>query len=205
MAAPAPTPTGAAPAPHIAEAKNLIVDTPKGPGHAAVGGDVDVATTKRIELANHGTQVINLKQPASQVLLTDPKVADVQLVTPSTLYVYGRSPGNTEIIVTGQDMLSAYRYEIHVVSNYRELENLIKGFTPHGNVKVHSVPDGLLLQGTVESAKVSEDIRSLAQRYVGAQGTVVNQLKINGSTKINLRVKIAEVKRTIVNQLGINW
>lgn len=200
-APPAATPTE----PTIAEAKNLIIDHPKGNGTKSPVRDVEVATTKRIELANHGTQVVNLKQPASQVLLTDPKVADVQLVTPSTLYIYGRSPGNTEIIVTGQDMMSAYRYEIHVVSNYRELENLIRGFTPHGNVKVHSIPDGLLLQGTVESAKVAEDIRSLALRYVGAQGTVVNQLKIKNSTQINLRVKIAEVKRTVVNQLGINW
>ena len=203
--APAAASAAAPTTPHIAEAKNLVVDAPKGAGSVTSGREVEVATTKRIELANHGTQVINLKQPAGQVLLTDPKVADVQLVTPSTLYVYGRSPGNTEIIVTGQDMLSAYRYEIHVVSNYRELENLIKGFTPHGNVKVHSVPDGLLLQGTVESAKAAEDIRSLAQRYVGAQGAVVNHLKIKGSTQINLRVKIAEVKRTVVNQLGINW
>jgi pilus assembly protein CpaC len=62
-----------------------------------------------------------------------------------------------------------------------------------------------LLQGTVESAKVAEDIRSLAQRYVGAQGALVNHLKVKGSTQINLRVKIAEVKRTVVNQLGINW
>ena len=201
--APAPSASAAAP---IAEAKNLIVNDPKGPAGSAISGkDVKVATTKQIKLANHGTQVINLKQPASQVLLTDPKVADVQLVTPSTLYIYGRSPGNTEIIVTGQDMVSAYRYEIHVVSNYRELESLVKGFAPHGNIKVHSVPDGLLLQGTVESAKVAEDIRSLAQRYVGAQGSIVNHLKVKGSTQINLRVKIAEVKRTVVNQLGINW
>lgn len=201
--APAPSAPAAAP---IAEAKNFIVNDPKGPAGSVISGkDVKIATTKRIKLANHGTQVINLKQPASQVLLTDPKVADVQLVTPSTLYIYGRSPGNTEIIVTGQDMVSAYRYEIHVVSNYRELESLVKGFAPHGDIKVHSVPDGILLQGTVESAKVAEDIRSLAQRYVGAQGTIVNHLKVKGSTQINLRVKIAEVKRTVVNQLGINW
>jgi len=127
------------------------------------------------------------------------------LVTPSTLYVYGRSPGTTEIVVTGQDMLTAYRYQIHVVSDYRELENLIRGFVPNSKITVHSVPDGLLLQGTVDSAKLAEDIRSLAQRYVGAQGSVVNQLKIKNSTQISLRVKIAEVKRTVVNQLGINW
>lgn len=186
-------------------AKNLVVDAPKAGTSAHLGKDVGVAATKRIQLANHGTQVINLKQPAGQVLLTDPKIADVQLVTPSTLYVYGRSPGNTEIVVTGQDMQTAYRYEIQVVSDYRELEGLIRGFVPHGNIKVHSVPDGLLLQGTVDSSKVAEDIRSLAQRYVGAQGTVVNQLKVKSSTQVNLRVKIAEVKRSVVNQLGINW
>jgi pilus assembly protein CpaC len=200
-----PPESGAALPESPSAAKNLVVDSPKSTRLVASTRDMDVATTKRIELANHGTQVINLKQPAGQVLLTDPKVADVQLVTPSTLYVYGRSPGNTEIIVTGQDMQSAYRYEIHVVSDYRELENLIRGFVPHSNVKVHAIPDGLLVQGTVDSAKISEDIRALAQRYVGAQGAVVNQLKVKNSTQISLRVKIAEVKRTVVNQLGINW
>ncbi|MDF3033709.1 MAG: pilus assembly protein [Alphaproteobacteria bacterium] len=208
----APTPSMPIPEAVLGEiqpsvAKNLMVGAPNNGASAAsgVGKEIGVATTKRIQLANHGTQVINLKQPAGQVLLTDPKVADVQLVTPSTLYVYGRSPGNTEIIVTGQDMQSAYRYEIHVVSDYRELESLIRGFAPNSNIKVHSVPDGLLLQGTVDSAKIAEDIRSLAQRYVGAQGAVVNQLKVKNSTQISLRVKIAEVKRTVVNQLGINW
>ncbi|MCE3230709.1 MAG: pilus assembly protein [Alphaproteobacteria bacterium] len=208
----APTPSMPIPEAVLGEiqpsvAKNLMVGASNNGASAAsgVGKEIGVATTKRIQLANHGTQVINLKQPAGQVLLTDPKVADVQLVTPSTLYVYGRSPGNTEIIVTGQDMQSAYRYEIHVVSDYRELESLIRGFAPNSNIKVHSVPDGLLLQGTVDSAKIAEDIRSLAQRYVGAQGAVVNQLKVKNSTQISLRVKIAEVKRTVVNQLGINW
>lgn len=186
-------------------AKNLVLEAPKPGAPAHVGKDVDVATSKRIELANHGTQVINLKQPAGQVLLTDPKIADVQLVTPSTLYVYGRSPGSTEIIVTGQDMQTAYRYQIHVISDYRELEGLVRGFVPNGNIKVHSVPDGILVQGTVDSAKIAEDIRSLAQRYVGTQGIVVNQLKVKSSTQVNLRVKIAEVKRSVVNQLGINW
>lgn len=204
--APATSPAAPAPtAPGPSEAKNLIVDTPpKGIPPVPVK-DVGVATIKRIKLANHGTQVINLKQAAGQVLLTDPKIADVQLVTPSTLYVYGRSPGSTEIVVTGQDMQTAYRYEIQVVSDYRELENLIHGFVPNNKIKVHSVPDGLLLQGSVESAKQAEDIRSLAQRYVGTQGTVVNQLKVKGSTQISLKVKIAEVKRNVVNQLGINW
>jgi pilus assembly protein CpaC len=166
---------------------------------------VNVSATKRIELANHATHVINLNQPAGQVLLTDPKVADVQLVTPSTLYIYGRSPGKTEIVVTGKDMVTAYRYEINIRSDYRDLENLIKGFSPHEPITIHSIPDGILLQGTVETAKTAEDIRSLAQRFVGPQGNVVNQLKIKGSTQINLRVKIAEVKRTVINQLGVNW
>lgn len=188
------------------EAKNLVVDTSMQKASATSHTpDIGITTSKRIELNNHGTKVINLKQAAGQVLLTDPKVADVQLVTPSTLYVYGRSPGLTEIIVTGQDMQTAYRYQIHVVSDFRELENLIRGFVPNSNIKVHSIPDGLLLQGTVETAKIAEDIRALASRYVGTQGTVVNQLKVKGSTQISLRVKIAEVKRTVVNQLGINW
>lgn len=198
----------------VADARNITVAVPEQQGADGKAVDpsgkkrpkkVSVAAKKRIELANHATYVINLNQPAGQVLLTDPKVADVQLVTPSTLYVYGRSSGKTEIVVTGKDMATAWRYEIHVRSDYRDLESLIKRFSPHDPVTVHPIPDGILLQGTVETAKVAEDIRSLAQRFVGGQGNVVNQLKIKGSTQINLRVKIAEVKRTVINQLGVNW
>jgi pilus assembly protein CpaC len=199
------TPPALPPPPAIPEAKNVVATPSRTTIAKDTGKKVDIASTVRITLANHGTQIINLKQPAGQVLLTDPKIADVQLVTPSTLYVYGRSPGMTEIIVTGQDMSTAYRYEVNITSDYRELENLIRSFVPGSIIKVHSVPDGLLLQGTVDTAKIAEDIRSLAQRYVGAQGTVVNQLKIKSSTQINLRVKIAEVTRSVVNQLGINW
>lgn len=206
--APTASPAAAAPVeakPTPAEAKNLIVDAPPRGVTPTQTTDMNIAVTKRIELANHGTYVINLKQQAGQVLLTDPKVADVQLVTPSTIYVYGRSPGVTEVVVTGQDMQTAYRYQINVTSDFRELQNLIQGIAPHNRVKVHSVPDGLLLQGTVDTAKAAEDIRALSQRYVGAQGIVVNQLKIKASTQVCLRVKIAEVKKTVINQLGIRW
>ena len=82
---------------------------------------------------------------------------------------------------------------------------MIKGFSPHERVTIHPIPDGVLLQGTVETAKTAEDIRALTQRFVGTQGSVVNQIKIKGATQVNLRVKIAEVTRTIVNQLGVNW
>lgn len=178
---------------------------PLTPEIASKIANLKIALTQNVQIKTRETQVINLPKAASQVLVTDPKIADVQLVSPTTLYIYGRSPGNTEVMVTSQDMKSAFRYAFNVKSDYRELEHLIKSYSPHDSVKVVALPDGLMLQGSVETAKMAEDLNSLALRFVGTQGNVLNRLNIRSSTQVNLRVKIAEVKRTVIQQLGVNW
>lgn len=183
----------------------VLKTLPLSPAIASKIAHLKIALTQNIQIKTRETQVINLPKAASQVLVTDPKIADVQLVSPTTLYIYGRMPGNTEVMVTSQDMKSAFRYAFNVRSDYRELEHLINAYSPNESIRVVALPDGLMLQGSVETAKAAEDLNSLALRFVGNQGNVLNRLNIRSSTQVNLRVKIAEVKRTVVQQLGVNW
>src|SRR5947207_1212901 len=54
-------------------------------------------------------------------------------------------------------------------------------------------------------AGLAERVRSAALRYIGEKETLVNQLRVAGSTQVNLRVRVAEVARTVTKQLGFNW
>lgn len=151
------------------------------------------------------SQVISLEQAASQILLTDPKIADVQLPNPYTMYVYGRTAGVTEIIITTADGQKSFRYHVKVRPDFHDMSAAIQSMLPATNVRVTAIPDGVLLQGVVDTPAIAEDIRLLAKQYVGQAGTVISQLKIKNASQVNLRVKVAEVQRKIVNRLGINW
>ena len=62
----------------------------------------------------------------------------------------------------------------------------------------------IILTGTVRSARVAEDARNLAQRFVELPENVVNRIRIQAEQQVMIRVRIAEVRRTIVKQLGIS-
>jgi pilus assembly protein CpaC len=63
------------------------------------------------------------------------------------------------------------------------------------------------LSGEVSSASRAEKIRTLAVALVGPDKAdqVVNQLSVVTPNQINVRVRIVEVQRSVLKQLGINW
>src|SRR5439155_5261035 len=61
------------------------------------------------------------------------------------------------------------------------------------------------LSGVVPDADTAEKVRSAAQRYVSDKETVTNRLQVSGPSQVNLRVRVAEVSRSVTKQLGFNW
>ena len=63
-----------------------------------------------------------------------------------------------------------------------------------------------MLTGTVRSAVVAEDARRLAVQQVnGNPNKVISNIRIDAPTQVQLRVKVAEVKRDALKRVGINW
>jgi Flp pilus assembly secretin CpaC len=48
-------------------------------------------------------RVVALAKPATSVIIGDPTVADVTLETPQTLVIFGKTPGDTNIVVISGD------------------------------------------------------------------------------------------------------
>ena len=63
-----------------------------------------------------------------------------------------------------------------------------------------------MLGGTVRSAAIAEDARRLALQYVSGNATkVLNNIRVDAPTQVQLRVKIAEVERGSLKRIGVNW
>jgi len=154
--------------------------------------------------------LFHLPRPAATVFVANPDIADVQVKSPTLLYISANKtkPGETVVYaVDGSDnvLVSAV---IRVEYDLSRLRQSYKQTMPGERVLVSSVESKLVLSGEASSAGQAEKARALAIALIGgdkAGDQVVNQLSVVTPNQVNLRVRIAEVQRTVLKQLGFNW
>jgi pilus assembly protein CpaC len=151
-------------------------------------------------------QMVKLQQAASSVFIANPDIADLQVMSPTMVYLFGKKPGETSLIaVNGNEQVLVNR-RVLVTQNLSGLERALRERLPNRQVRVTSSEGALVLSGTVASAAEAEDARRLAQRYAGGEaGEVLNRLTVTGGTQVMLRVRVSEVARNIREDLGFNW
>jgi pilus assembly protein CpaC len=150
-------------------------------------------------------RLIRLDQPATSVFVADPDIADVQVKSASLVYVFGKAAGETTLYAVGDGDQVLLNATVVVHHNVGRLQEAIRELDPRSAVSVSTVDDQLVLEGTVFSAAEGEDIRRLAARFVADPKQLLNKMHVNAPNQVNIRVRVAEVSRSIEKQLGFNW
>src|SRR5712671_1960376 len=155
--------------------------------------------------AGKGT-LIRLPRPAGTVFIANPEVADVQVKSPSLIYVNAKTPGETVLYAVDADDNVLLNAPIRVEHDVSRLRESLHALIPGENVAVESVDGSLVLKGNVSTALRAEKANALATSIANeAKGKVVNQMSVATPNQVNLRVKIAEVSRTVLKAFGVNW
>jgi pilus assembly protein CpaC len=153
-------------------------------------------------------RIVSLDAPAASVFAADPKVAEVRPASPTSLFVLGVAPGRTTIAAIGDDGVVIAQYDVIVQpSSYAAAQaaSAIGKLLPGRDVQVTARPNGLVVSGTLRTASEADEAVQTARSFVGAGQTVESRLAVLESQQVNLRVRIAEVNRNVIRQLGINW
>jgi len=149
--------------------------------------------------------LVRFEHPATSVVIANPAIADVHVMSPSLVYVFGKSGGETSLLAVGDDERVVVNLPVRVQYNIERVEEAIHEAAPRSAVSVNSYDGSLVLNGTVFSAAESDDVRRVAERFVKDPKSLVNNMKVDAPNQINLRVRVAEVSRSVVKQLGVNW
>lgn len=153
---------------------------------------------------NKGT-LVRVDKPVTTVFVADPGIADIQVKSPTLIYIFANRVGETVLYgVTDEEEVVLSR-TVRVSHNLSRLQGALDQFLPGTGVRAVSVDGALLLEGQVTSPAQAEDARRIAASFVSDPAHVVNRLDVTGPNQVNLRVRIAEVSRDVVKQLGINW
>jgi len=150
-------------------------------------------------------QLVTLDHAATTVFVADPDVADVQVKSPSLIYLFGKKGGETTLFAVGENDQVLANLNVRVRYDTARVQEAIHQMVPHSAISVNALDGSLVLEGTVYSAADGDDVRRVAERFVGDPKQLVNKMKVDTPNQINLRVRVAEVSRNVVKSFGINW
>ncbi|HZK89488.1 MAG TPA: type II and III secretion system protein family protein [Stellaceae bacterium] len=150
--------------------------------------------------------LIRLNKPAATVFIANPAIADVQVKSPSLIYLAAKTPGETSVYAVDAADNVLLNSPVRVEHDLSRVRQSMHALMPGENISVSSVENSLVLRGDVSTAGRAEKARDLAASVAAdVKGNVVNQLSVDTPNQVNLRVKIAEVNRTALKALGFNW
>ncbi|MCZ6772804.1 MAG: type II and III secretion system protein family protein [Proteobacteria bacterium] len=173
--------------------------------HAAVDGSHVTTSGEDFTIELNEGKLIRLAREADSVFIANPAIADVSVKSTRLIYIFGKAPGETSLFAVDANENVIANMKIVVTHNITRLQASLDKLIPGGEVTAVSIEGGIILMGSVETGIQSEDARRLAAHFIGKTEEVINRLGVTSPNQINLRVRIAEVSRDVVNEFGLDW
>jgi len=177
-------------------------------GGSAIGQIAPSVEQGSITVESGSGRVITLQSAAANLFVADPKVAEVRPASPTSLFVFGVGPGRTTVAAMDSASHLISQYELTVKPSpfwAMEAQAAIARLMPDSRIKAQAQLKGVVLSGQVNSPAEAAQAVAIAHGYVAENQTVDNQLSIQAIVQVTLRVRIAEMSRQVVHNLGINW
>lgn len=149
-------------------------------------------------------QLINLSAPISDVFVANEDVADVQVRSATQIYVFAKKPGESSVFATSRSGAVVYSANVRAGTNTNSIDTMLKLAMPEAAIQSTPMNGLVLLTGTVAGPEDGAEAERLVQAFVGDDTKVVSRLRTATPLQVNLQVKIAEVSRNLVKELGVN-
>jgi pilus assembly protein CpaC len=120
------------------------------------------------------------------------------------LYVFGKGTGETTIYATAKSGRVVYAANVRVGNNISSVGEMLHLAMPDASIQATPMNNLLLLTGTVANPDDIAEAQRLTQAYVGTDTQVVARLKSATPLQVMLKVRIAEVNRSLLKSMGVN-
>jgi pilus assembly protein CpaC len=160
-------------------------------------------------------QMLNLPRSVASVWTSNPKVADVYVNNPHQINLFGKDMGEATVIATAADGSVVYGAKVRVNQNISDINDILHQAMPESDINVRTVGQVAVINGTVGSPEDAAQAEMLVKAALnpgvdvskdGASLNIVpvSRLRVATPLQVTLKVKIAEVSRDLLKQIGVN-
>jgi pilus assembly protein CpaC len=171
------------------------------PAHSA---ETDAGRSKFVRLGVGKSMVIKLPAPAKDVIVGNPAIVDAIVRTQNRAYLFGRALGQTNVFFFDGEGRQILSLDLEVARDPLALQNLLERAIPGTRITVDTVNDNVVLGGVAANPGEAQRAMDLAVQLVGDPKKVLSTIAIAGRDQVMLKVRVAEMQRNVLKQLGVD-
>ena len=165
--------------------------------------------TETVQVALGKSHVLELGESVGTVSIGDPDVADVMVMRARQIYVLGKALGTTNVVLWDNADRVIGVLNVEVSHDLETLKASLHEMLPNESIEVRSSQRGLVVSGDVSTTERMDAALRLVRTYAGGDEgddqRVLNMMEVGGAQQVMLDVKVAEVSRSLIKRMGINF
>lgn len=174
-------------------------------------------------LSEGNAKSVTMNSDISSVFISNPKIADYKVIDKRTIVLFGRSVGESTFMAFDSQGQELTNRKIVVSRSYSGIEQQVKLRFPTSKIDIYAIGTNAVVSGTV----LNEEDRDKIYELVGTlifddsdlddQGDrteltymdklnfegVVNQIEVARTKQVNVKLTIAEVSHSFMQDFGI--
>ena len=162
------------------------------------------ASSRVVEVDTNQGRLVTLARPISDVFVANDTIADIQVRSPTQIYVFGKNPGETTVSATTKTGQVVFSATVRVGNNFGSINQMLKLAMPEAQLSSYTLNGVVLVTGTVMSPQDAQEAESLVQAFVGDKVKVISRIRTATPLQVNLQVKIAEVTKSFAKNISSN-
>ncbi len=147
-----------------------------------------------ISVGKSGGRILHFKQSVATLVIADETVADVQMISSRSAYVFGKSIGQTRITALDANERVIMDRQVNVGTG-----------AGAGDVQERVAGKRVVARGNVDNFGAAVEQGALLSGHEASGVQSVNMMTQADLPQINLRVRFAEVSRQELLSYGVNW
>lgn len=189
---------------------------------------ISVHAARIVNLSEGDAQAIETQSEIGSVFISDPKIADYQVIDKNKVVFFGREIGNASFMVFDKEGNTLISRKLVVNKSLVHIQQQIQLRYPKSDVSIYNLGDQAVLSGTVSSDEIREQIYRLAGELLGKDVEItnvnwdlgdqmyemqfmrryrfqglVNNIDVVTTKQVNVKLTIAEVTHSFLEEFGI--
>lgn len=182
---------------------------------------------KNIKIGLGKSVLLEFPRPVRDVMVSNPAVVDAVVLSSNRVFLLAKGGGEANAFFFDTSGAQFATMEIYIERETGGLQALLNRIITGASIKVEMLNQTVILTGTVKSPVDSTRAGDIAAQFISQQlvsssskvkdgvaleetqssqvkQSVINMLTVEAEEQVMLKVTVAEVKRTLLKQLGVN-
>lgn len=156
---------------------------------------------ERIEMTVNTSRILTLDQKIWEARVDNRDLLQLTAFSATQVSVFAKKPGVTQVHLFSEDN-RVFTVDVVVYGDVQELKTLLQAQFPNASLKVVPVGSNVLISGYVDQPEHADLIGRIAEEYYPK---VLNSMQVSGVQQVLLHVRVMEVSRTKLRNLGFDF